>query len=473
MKLFNQLFLIISIPLVASAQVFKSSATLRLEEHAKSGNCDVTIPNNPEWNIAFDRFNLKGDLAPNVTYTRRDPSSVLKVDGTYYVWYSYSLTNIPGKKAPWDFNDIYYSSSVDGYTWKEHGPAIQRGPEGSFDHRSAFTTEVFYHEGTFYLIYQAAAELEGIYDKNTIAMAFSSSPNGPWTKLEDSVLSPTVSDQPAFDDNAVHDPCLIYFKDKFYLYYKGETSTPKPVCGLGIWGLNKQVKWGVAVSDNPTGPFVKSKYNPITNTGHEVCVWNSGKGIGIMLHQDGPEFGTLQYAEDGENFDIKGKITDFVRTNHNSFDYPEAAGLYRSINKEVSPVSGVSWGICHQLTREQGSFWMYLKRFENVNKKIIVDDADNKGINLDRLSSKKTNPAIKVGVYPNPTSNNLYIDSVEPGNYNLEIISISGQIVKTETYNSTTVDSINVSDIKKGVYVLKLKNKKNTYKANFIKQNSK
>ncbi len=366
-------------PVQEEAKPEFSSATLRLQEYEKSGNCDVKIPNNPEWNIAFTREELKGDLAPDIKYTRRDPSSVLKVDGKYYVWYSYSLTDGEGKKAPWDWNDLYYASSEDGYTWEEHGAAVERGAEGTFDHRSVFTPEVFYDakDSTFYLIYQAARDLEGIYDKNTIAMAHSKSPKGPWTKLEESILEPS-KDSTFFDGNAVHDPCIVSFKDKYYLYYKGEGKY-KPVCGVGIWGLDKQVKWGVAIADKPTGPYVKSPLNPITNTGHEVCVWNSGEGIALMLHQDGPEYGTIQYAEDGVNFEIKGKVEEFVLRDYNTH-FPEAAGVYRPVEKEKSPVTGVSWGISHRLQNSDGKFWMFMQRFESKNKDIIVDDKNISGI---------------------------------------------------------------------------------------------
>ena len=58
--------------------------------------------------------------------------------------------------------DLYYATSTDGITWEEKGAAIERGPEGSFDYRSAFTTEIFVHDSTYYLVYQAAADLQGI-----------------------------------------------------------------------------------------------------------------------------------------------------------------------------------------------------------------------------------------------------------------------------------------------------------------------
>ncbi|MEN0046720.1 MAG: family 43 glycosylhydrolase [Bacteroidota bacterium] len=439
---------------------------MRLEQYDQNNNCEVDIPNNPEWNIAFDRSNLRGDLVPNVRYTRRDPSSVLRVNGKYYVWYSYSITDGPGKTAPWDLNDLYYASSTDGITWEEHGPAIERGPAGSYDHRSAFTTEVFYHDSTFYLVYQAAANLTGVYGRNTIAMAHATSPHGPWTKLVEPILEPTFTSAPVFDNNAVHDPCLLFFKDKFYLYYKGE-SNQTPICGIGVWGLNKQVKWGVAISDNPTGPFVKSEYNPITNTGHEVCVWKSGEGVALMLYQDGPEYGTLQYAADGINFEIMGEVEKFVLTNYSS-DFPEAAGLYRPVSEDRSPVSGVSWGLCHVLTREQGTYWMYLKRFENEDETAIIDDADNKGIEIKETVNVDENITKSFQVYPSPVSDLMYIEQPEAGTYTLEILSITGRVVRKKMYH-TNNDIINLTDLSEGVYVLRLFNQNNNYQKVFVK----
>lgn len=459
---------LIFLTLNSFAQSTKSSATLRLESYDRNG-CNITIPNNPEWNITYNSFDLKGDLEPNVKFTRRDPSSVLKVEGKYYVWYSYSLTGGADKIAPWDLNDLYYATSNDGITWEEKGAAIERGAAGSFDHRSAFTTEVFYDNGTFYLIYQAAADTSGIFGRNTIAMASASSPDGPWKKLNNPILSPTISSSPAFDSNAVHDPCLIAFKGKYYLYYKGE-GDERNICGLGIWNLDKQVKWGVAIADKPTGPFVKSPLNPVTNTGHEVCVWNSGEGIGIMLHQDGPEFATLQYAEDGVNFDIKGKVSDFVRLDPFNTEYPEAAGLYRHVGEEKSPVSGVSWGLYHVLTRSQGALWMYLKRFENTDSSVIVDDTDNQGIQPSQLSTTNFDTENKPNIYPNPTVNKLHIETSNKGLFTLNIIDINGRIVLNKTHSAND-EALNISGLSDGFYILKLTNKSsnNVYFQNLIK----
>ncbi|GAB1858303.1 hypothetical protein MHTCC0001_31400 [Flavobacteriaceae bacterium MHTCC 0001] len=212
---------------------------------------------------------------------------------------------------------------------------------------------------------------------------------------------------------------------------------------------------------------VKSEYNPVTNTGHEVCVWNSGDGIGAMLHQDGPEFATLQYASDGVNFEIKGQVQEFIRLQPWNTEYPEAAGLYRPINDDVSPVTGVSWGLCHQLTRAQGKYWMYLKRFESVNKQIIVDDDNNDGI---VLSTKDINPVNQLKIYPNPVSNILNINASTLTNYVVDIISINGKTIKREIDKSFD-DTIDVSDLNQGFYILKITNMKSNevFYKNFVK----
>lgn len=447
----------------------KSTATIRLEGYKESGSCIVTNPKDEAWNIEFERTNLLGDLAPNMTYTRRDPSSVLKVNGKFYVWYSYSLTYGAGKISPWDLNDLYYATSTDSYTWTEQGIAVGRGSAGSYDYRSAFTTEVFYHNEMFYLIYQASDSQANLNKNNTIAMAYSVSPDGPWTKLEEPLLYPSSSESVAFDKNAVHDPCIVHFNNKFYMYYKGE-GNEQNTCGVGIWGNKKQVKWGVAIADNITGPYVKSEQNPISNTGHEVCVWNSGDGIGIMLHQDGPEYGTTQYSNDGINFEIKGEV-DFPFLKPYQSTYPEAAGLYRHINQETSPVSGVSWGLSHVLLWD-GPGWMHLKRFENKNKQAVIYDADNQGIIIDETASTSKNFVKQVNVYPNPTTDNIYIKGAASGIYSLKIINLIGNVINTQTYDATNNSTVNISNLSKGLYILRLINTENSqiHQLKFIKK---
>lgn len=51
----------------------------------------------------------------------------------------------------------------------------------------------------------------------------------------------------------------------------------------------RETKWGVAISDRIEGPYQKSEYNPITNSGHETCLWPYKDGMAAMLTTDGVE----------------------------------------------------------------------------------------------------------------------------------------------------------------------------------------
>jgi hypothetical protein len=112
----------------------------------------------------------------------------------------------------------------------------------------------------------------------------------------------------------------------------------------------RQIRWGVAIADKPEGPYVKSALNPITNSGHEICVWPYRSGIAALLTTDGPEKNTIQYAKDGLNFEIMSRIKWG----------PEAVGVVRDLDADTAPLAGLRWGLCH----EYKGGWQYIRRFE-------------------------------------------------------------------------------------------------------------
>lgn len=307
-----------------------------------------------EWFLDFQGLQpLKGDLAYEEGVVRRDPSAVLKVGDTYYVWYSRSTGPTQGfggdieneKVFPWDRCDIWYATSKDGWTWKEEGVAVQRGEKGSYDDRSVFTTEIMEHEGVYYLCYQTVKSPYVVRVKNQVGLAWSDSPNGPWTKSAEPILSPadngvwkgeeqnrfSVEKKGDFDSHKVHDPCILPYKGKFYLYYKGEQMGEEIT-----WG-GRQIRHGVAIADNPKGPYVKSPFNPISNSGHEICVWPYNGGIASLITTDGPEKNTIQWSPDGINFNIMASIKGA----------PHAIGLNRELTSEEDPVQIMDWGLSH------------------------------------------------------------------------------------------------------------------------------
>jgi len=343
-----------------------------------------------EWFGEFETFDLKGDLAYEEGVVRRDPSGLIYEDGKYFVWYTKSIGASDGfagdieknKVFPWDRCDIWFATSVDGWTWKEEGIAISRGVSGAYDDRSVFTVEVLEHDGIYYLTYQTVKSPYTIRVKNQVGIAWSDSPYGPWTKSASPILSPSengiwdgdednrfkVIRKGDFDSHKVHDPCLLFFNDKFYLYYKGEQMGEEITFG------GRQIRHGVAISDKPLGPYVKSPYNPISNSGHEICVWHYNGGIASLITTDGPEKNTIQWSPEGINFEIMSVIKSA----------PQAIGLNRSLDTELAPFASLKWGLTHKYMDDN---YQYIRRFHGHHVSSHVAKGEETLNNGDNKSS--------------------------------------------------------------------------------------
>lgn len=108
-------------------------------------------------------------------------------------------------------------------------------------------------------------------------------------------------------------------------------------------------KMGLAVADTPTGPYLKCPANPVLGSGHEVCVWPHGHGVGCLVCRVGQQGNSLQYSDDGVHFQ---KIVDTVP--------PKAPGPFRADGFVDGQGPGVTWGI----SMEHGPERPYLVRFE-------------------------------------------------------------------------------------------------------------
>ncbi|GAF03402.1 beta-xylosidase [Saccharicrinis fermentans DSM 9555 = JCM 21142] len=324
-----------------------------------------------EWFIRFSEQPLKGDLAYEEGVVRRDPSAIIQHHDRYYVWYTKSTGPTQGfegdiekdKVFPWDRSDIWYATSLDGITWKEEGLAIPRGKKGQYDDRSVFTVEIMQWEGMYYLCYQTIKSPYTHRTKNQVGLAWSDSPDGPWTKSKEPILSPAdngewlpgkknrfeVIKKGDFDSHKVHDPCIIPFQGKFYLYYKGERM------GEEMYFGGREIRHGVAIADNPKGPYIKSSYNPISNSGHEICVWKYNGGIASLITTDGPEKNTIQWSPDGINFEIMSSIPSA----------PHAIGLNRTVDNEKDPTEVMRWGLTHEYVTGD---YQCIKRFTSRRK---------------------------------------------------------------------------------------------------------
>ena len=324
-----------------------------------------------EWFCGFAYTPITG-LGYEEGIHRRDPSSIIKVGALYYVYYTKSVGVFFGrshlghemiKRFPWDQADIWYASSPDGINWTEQGCAVSRGAKGAFDDRTVCTPDILAHDGKYYLVYQTqtySTTYTGITEN--VGMAVADSPDGPFKKVESTIIEPMAGGYWFDDDDSyntgyfwgvTHDPMLMFYQGKYWLYYKCGVQRPagaKPTLSLRYAGPD--TRWGVAHAENPTGPYTHSEYNPVTNSGHETLLWHYNGGIAALLNRDGPEKETIQFAPDGINFEIMAHVELS----------PQAGGAFRPDKSDDFPLQGLQWGLCH--LDERGSLWNHIVRFD-------------------------------------------------------------------------------------------------------------
>ena len=340
-----------------------------------------------EFNTQFRFVKLQGfDFEKGVE--RYYPSSVIKVDDLYYMWYSKPQPGTPvvGPKQAtdssrafhWDLCEVWYATSTDGYRWQEQGIAIRRGPVGRYDHRSVFNPDILVANGKYYLCYQAAESLEharwaktfptaGDFVPNVLGMSVADSPAGPWKALEEPILKPGPQD--AWDGEVVHEPTFFVKGGRYFLYYKSDGRLPwKPNISPGEFNKEHadiQLATGVAIADDPEGPYVKSKYNPVLMGGHGSMVWPYRNGVCATL-PEGPERNSILFSENGTDFHpmIQG------------LTIPWGGGAYRSGNYadvDVQPGPGLTWGTGHALSPHyhfvRFECNLSLEKGDNVRKK--------------------------------------------------------------------------------------------------------
>lgn len=303
----------------------------------------------PEDNELYSMFKyteLKGFDYNNHdgTITRRDPSKIILHNGKYYIWYTYRHTPTPPvgpeksndtlPARDWDLSEIWYATSDDGFTWAEQGVAIPRPPKPNPGWRSVATADILAWKGKYYLYYQAFnidPSVRG--DDCPVAVSYADSPNGPWTPANQVVIPNGKPNE--WDGFSIHDPYPLVYKGKIYLYYKSDFGVS------GDW-IRMQ---GLAIADNPLGPFKKHPLNPLLNSGHETALFPFKEGIAALSTRDGNEHYTVQYAKDGVNFNIASITSSLM---------PNAAGSYvPDAFTDTKYGKGITWGLCHS-TRMKG-----------------------------------------------------------------------------------------------------------------------
>ncbi|AWB65574.1 glycoside hydrolase [Saccharobesus litoralis] len=317
----------------------------------------------PEYNELFSQFKytkLEGfDYnGGDGTISRRDPSKIIFHNGKYYVWYTKRHTKVPPigmskakfatdeiPSSDWDLSEIWYATSEDGFKWQEQGVAIKRPEKPKVGWRSVTTTDILQWKGKYYLYYQGFMEASGLRgDDCPVAVSWADSPEGPWTPYNKIVIP--NGPEGAWDQYSIHDPYPLVRDGKIYLYYKSD------------FGRNphKVRMQGLAIADNPLGPFKKHPLNPLITSGHETSLFPFKEGMAALVYKDGPEHNTIQYAKDGVNFEI-ASITEMM---------PYAAAPYvPDAFTNTKYGRGITWGMAHFIgLGKRGQYHSMLVRFD-------------------------------------------------------------------------------------------------------------
>ncbi len=280
--------------------------------------------------------------------TRRDPSDIIKVGNTYYVYY----TKIYGR-SPGYWGTVWYATSQDeGITWKEHGEILGLGKTAKFDAQATFTPNILYANDKYYLYYTGVKPTpgneKGEFENNSttditaIGVAISDSPDGPFVRVSDDPILKVSVEPEKFDSYRVDDAVLMFRNGLYWLYYKGRSR------GHGKGGPG-HTQMGVAFSKYPEGPFTKLDH-PILPRSHEVMLWQQGSGIGALASLSS----TFEYAPDGIDF-LSDKVAIKVANR------PIAPGVFRQDLTDPSiRGEGLKWGISMVMNGSE----CYLQRFQ-------------------------------------------------------------------------------------------------------------
>jgi hypothetical protein len=317
------------------------------------------------------RFQPAKGLGLTEGITRRDPSDVIKVGDTYFVWYTHVDQNkLPDKhkhlRASGYVGTVWYAESKDeGHTWTERGETLGTGSAGAFDSLAVFTPNIVKFYSRYWLYYTGVRLSPGkdVFENNStdefaaIGVAVADSPHGPFRRLTDKpILSPppksgNAARPSSFDSYRIDDAALLvrdYDGDSdmdIWLYYKGRN------IDHGRAGPGK-TKMGLAVADEPQGPYIRiHSGQPILADSHEVMIWPHRAGVAAYASKSR----TLEFAPDGVDF-----TTNPIHAL--AIPRPIAPGCFRpDLTEPLAFGRGIAWGIF--MEKPSGPY-PYLLRYE-------------------------------------------------------------------------------------------------------------
>jgi len=301
--------------------------------------------------VSFRYYEVSG-IGHEKGCTRRDPSDVIQVDDTCYVYY----TKVYGR-SPGYWGTLWYATSVDeGYSWTEQGEILGLGQPGAFDSQATFTPNILFAKERFWLYYTGVKPTpgneEGKFENNSstditaLGLAVSASPGGPFVRVREEPIMKVSPEPEKFDSYRIDDASLLYRNGLYWLYYKGRSR----VHGQG-GPLHTQM--GVAYSNSPQGPYTRLG-KAILPGSHEVLIWPQATGVAALASLSS----TFEYAADGVDFTSRPLAVKVKNR-------PNAPGAYRpDLTQPVVHGPGMTWGISMVHNGNEA----YLIRFELIKE---------------------------------------------------------------------------------------------------------
>lgn len=268
---------------------------------------------------------------------RRDPSDVIRVDGTYYVWYTKVPVGAPNFPGGWT-GTLWYATSKDGFDWEEQGQALDKGEEGSWDSPGVYTNNILVYKGKYYIAYTAmSAPFSRQNSQGSIGMATADSPDGPWVKFGNNPMIKPSKNANDPDGFLCDDAVMMVRNGKIWLYYKGYRRAEKD--GLPV-RAGRQTYILAATADQPEGPY--TKIPQVLHLGHEAVLWKDVNSVGSFCTRTGPK--RYFSSKDGINFKSMNVIIP-----------QKALGLYRADFEEGSNGARPTWGVAAEKNQGDGT----------------------------------------------------------------------------------------------------------------------
>jgi len=247
-------------------------------EQARRGVPEIKLLSKKEEKIEYIGDNK--DLI-DLNLWQESPSRIIFHDGKYHTW----IMHLTFYRSVGRIGEArnYYLSSEDGYRWKVEAECPP-GEPGSYDDIWREGLQVVAFDGKFWMFYAGNASDAKKYgnDQRTgarkgdprhgIGLLVADQPQGPWKRATDEPLFVRSDDPNAWDYDMVNNPYPVYFKGKWFIYYKSRNTQN---------GGSLHTLQGVAVAESITGPYVKYENNPICD-GHGSFVWAWRGGITML-----------------------------------------------------------------------------------------------------------------------------------------------------------------------------------------------